>query len=60
MSKSFREKKSRDRDVYDSGHNYKRTDRSIKRIEKGVHRALRTNDINALMKFTEEDEYADI
>lgn len=60
MSKSFREKKSRDRDVYDSNPNFKRSDRSIKRIEKGVHRALKTRDIDALMKFTEEDEYADV
>lgn len=59
MSKSFREKRSRDRDVSDTYPN-KRSDRSIKRIEKGVHRALKTKDINALMKFTEEDEYADV
>ena len=56
MSKSFREKKSRDRDVYDSNPNYKRIDKTIKRIEKGVHRALKTNDIDALMRYTEENE----
>ena len=56
MSKSFREKRSRDRDLYDSNENYKRIDKSIKRIEKGVHRALKTNDINALVRYTEEDE----
>ena len=56
MSKSFREKKSRDRDVYDSVPNYKRRDKTIKRIEKGVHRALKTNDIKALVRYTEEDE----
>jgi hypothetical protein len=60
MSKSFKEKRSRERDFYDNAAT-KKTDRSFKKREKLVHNALRSCDINTLIKYSgEDDSYADL
>jgi len=56
MSKSFREKKSRERDLFEIVQNRKQQPKSFRRKEKVVNNALRTRDIETLVRFTEDDE----
>ena len=57
MSKSFREKRSRDKDLYETEHSqYKKSNKFFKRKEKVVHNALRSRDIDALVKYTEDED----
>lgn len=56
MSKSFREKKSRERDVFEVMQNRKQQPKNFRRKEKVVSNALRNRDIETLVRFTEDDE----
>lgn len=56
MSKSFREKKSRERDVFEGMQNRKQHPNNMRRKEKIVNNALRNRDIETLVRFTEEDQ----
>lgn len=53
MSKSFKEKKTRDLDFDDNRHKNHYTKHG-KKNEKAIHNALRARDINTLIKYSEE------
>ena len=57
MSKSFREKRSRDKDLHESEYNgYQRANKTFKKREKIVSNALRSKDIDTLLKYTEDEQ----
>lgn len=56
MSKSFREKRSKDKDLYESNSNHKRSHKGFKKKEKVVYNALKTRDIEKLIKYTEDED----
>ena len=56
MSKSFREKRSQDKDLYESIPNKIRSHKGFKKKEKVVYNALKTRDIETLIKYTEDED----
>jgi len=56
MSKSFREKKSQDKDLHELVPNRRHSQKGFKRKEKAVYTALKTLDIETLVKYTEDED----
>lgn len=56
MSKSFREKRSQDKDLFDSTPKQRPIQKGFKKKEKIIYKALKTRDIDTLIKYTEEIE----
>ena len=56
MSKSVREKKSREKDVFEGEQNRKPRHNNMRRKDKIINNALKNRDIETLVRFTEEDE----
>jgi hypothetical protein len=56
MSKSFKEKRSYDTDLYESIPNHRRAPTRIKKKDKVIYTALKTRDIETLIKYVEDEE----
>jgi len=56
MSKSFKEKRSQDKDLHESVPNRRHSHKGFKRKEKVVYTALKTRDIETLIKYTEDED----